>query len=49
MAIEHKMVGGRVLFTDSMHLKAYIFTREIVKVGTRRIYGRIKPSRSDRS
>ena len=39
LAINHKMVGGRVLFTDSTHLKAnankHKFTREEVKVETR--------------
>jgi transposase len=39
LAMEHKMVGGRVLFTDSTHLKAnankHKYTREIVKVETR--------------
>lgn len=39
LAIHHKMVGGRVLFTDSTHLKAnankHQFTRETVKVETR--------------
>jgi hypothetical protein len=39
LAMEHKMVGGRVLFTDSTHLKAnankHKFTREIVKVDTK--------------
>jgi transposase len=38
-AINHKMVGGRVLFTDSTHLKAnankHKFTREEVEVETR--------------
>jgi transposase len=39
LAINHKMVGGRVLFTDSTHLKAnankHKFTREEVEVETR--------------
>jgi transposase len=39
LAMNHKMVGGRVLFTDSTHLKAnankHKFTRETVKVETR--------------
>jgi transposase len=38
-AISHKMVGGRVLFTDSTHLKAnankHKFTREEVEIETR--------------
>lgn len=38
-AMNHKMVGGRVLFTDSTHLKAnankHKFTREEVEVETR--------------
>lgn len=38
-AMNHKMVGGRVLFSDSTHLKAnankHKFTREEVKVETR--------------
>jgi len=38
-AINHKMVGGRVLFTDSTHLKAnankHKFTREEVEMETR--------------
>ncbi|HWL23557.1 MAG TPA: IS1182 family transposase [Ureibacillus sp.] len=38
-AMEHRMVGGRVLFTDSTHLKAnankHKFTRETVEVETR--------------
>jgi transposase len=38
-AINHKMVGGRVLFTDSTHLKAnankHKFTRKEVEVETR--------------
>lgn len=38
-AIHHRMVGGRVLFTDSTHLKAnankHKFTRETVEVETR--------------
>lgn len=38
-AMNHKMVGGRVLFTDSTHLKAnankHKFTRETVEVETR--------------
>lgn len=38
-AINHKMVGGRVLFSDSTHLKAnankHKFTKEEVEVGTR--------------
>jgi transposase len=38
-AINHKMVGGRVLFTDSTHLKAnankHKFTREEVEIETR--------------
>lgn len=38
-AVNHKMVGGRVLFTDSTHLKAnankHKFTREEVEVETR--------------
>ncbi|MUK90835.1 IS5/IS1182 family transposase, partial [Ornithinibacillus sp. L9] len=38
-AINHKMVGGRVLFTDSTHLKAnankHKFSREEVEVETR--------------
>lgn len=38
-AINHKMVGGRVLFSDSTHLKAnankHKFTREEVEVETR--------------
>lgn len=38
-AINHKMVGGRVLFTDSTHLKAnankHKFTKEEVQVQTR--------------
>lgn len=39
LAMNHKMVGGRVLFTDSTHLKAnankHKFTREEVEVETR--------------
>jgi transposase len=39
LAMNHKMVGGRVLFTDSTHLKAnankHKFTREEVAVETR--------------
>lgn len=39
LAINHKMVGGRVLFTDSTHLKAnankHSFTKETVEVETR--------------
>jgi transposase len=39
LAINHKMVGGRVLFTDSTHLKAnankHKFSREEVEVETR--------------
>jgi hypothetical protein len=37
LAMEHKMVGGRALFTDSTHLKAnkHKNNREIVKVDTR--------------
>ncbi|QWC24911.1 IS1182 family transposase [Bacillus haikouensis] len=39
LAINHKMVGGRVLFTDSTHLKAnankHRFTKETVEVETR--------------
>lgn len=39
LAINHKMVGGRVLFSDSTHLKANAnknkFTREEVEVETR--------------
>lgn len=39
LAMNHKMVGGSVLFTDSTHLKAnankHKFTRETVKVETR--------------
>jgi transposase len=38
-AIQHRMVGGRVLFSDSTHLKAnankHKFTRETVEVETR--------------
>jgi transposase len=38
-AMNHKMVGGRVLFTDSTHLKANtnknMFTKEEVEVETR--------------
>jgi len=39
LAMNHKMVGGRVLFTDSTHLKAnankHKFTREEVAIETR--------------
>ena len=39
LAMEHNMVGGRVLFSDSTHLKAnankHKFTRETVEVETR--------------
>ncbi len=39
LAINHKMVGGRVLFTDSTHLKAnankHKFTREEIEIETR--------------
>ncbi|MGF2615091.1 IS1182 family transposase [Rossellomorea vietnamensis] len=39
LAINHRMVGGRVLFTDSTHLKAnankHKFTKEVVEVETR--------------
>ncbi|WP_456275017.1 IS1182 family transposase [Bacillus sp. AK031] len=39
LAINHKMVGGRVLFTDSTHLKAnankHKFTKKVVEVETR--------------
>jgi transposase len=39
LAMEHRMVGGRVLFSDSTHLKAnankHKFTRETVEVETR--------------
>jgi transposase len=38
-AINHRMVGGRILFSDSTHLKAnankHKFTREVVEVETR--------------
>jgi transposase len=41
-AINHKMVGGRVLFTDSTHLKAnankHKFTKEEVEVETREYF-----------
>lgn len=41
-AINHKMVGGRVLFTDSTHLKAnankHKFSREEVEVETREYF-----------
>ncbi len=30
-AVEHRMVGGRVLFTDSTHLKANANKRKFVK------------------
>lgn len=39
LAMQHKMVGGRVLFTDSTHLKANAnkrkFNKELVAVGTK--------------
>jgi len=42
MAMNHKMVGGRVLFTDSTHLKAnankHKFTKEEVAVETREYF-----------
>jgi transposase len=42
LAMNHKMVGGRVLFTDSTHLKANAnknkFTREEVEVETREYF-----------
>lgn len=40
--MNHKMVGGRVLFTDSTHLKAnankHKYTKEEVKVETREYF-----------
>jgi IS5 family transposase len=42
LAINHKMVGGRVLFTDSTHLKANAnknkFTREEIEAETREYF-----------
>ena len=44
-AMNHKMVGGRVLFSDSTHLKAnankHKFTREEVEVETREYIGEL--------
>jgi hypothetical protein len=40
--MNHKMVGGRVLFTDSTHLKANAnknkFTKQEVEVNTREYF-----------
>jgi len=51
-AMEHRMVGGRVLFTDSTHLKAnankHIFTRETVEVEARDIEDLNKAIEQDR-
>jgi transposase len=45
LAMEHNMVGGRVLFSDSTHLKAnankHKFTRETVEVETREYIGEL--------
>jgi Group II intron, maturase-specific domain len=47
-AINHKMVGGRVLFTDSTHLKAnankHKFTKEEVEVETREYFEELNKS-----
>jgi hypothetical protein len=42
LAVNHKMVGGRVLFTDSTHLKANTnknkYTKQEVEVDTREYF-----------